>query len=70
MNSMTDNAVTEASIADLLQQNPEFFERHAEMLRDKIKALEHRIIEMMRNGRENAAIVNIRIVGPARGGID
>ena len=53
MNSMADNAVAEASIADLLQQNPEFFERHAEMLR---------------NGSENATIANIRIVGPARGG--
>ena len=82
MNSLTDIAVTEESIADYLQQNPEFFERHtealtsvrlvsghgpravslqerqAEMLREKIKGLEHRIMEMMRNGSENASIAN------------
>ena len=82
MNSMTETAVTEESIADFLQQNPDFFERHAEMLtgvrlvsghgpravslqerqaemlREKIKGLEHRIIDMMRNGSENAVIVN------------
>ena len=82
MTSLTDIAVTEESIADYLQQNPEFFERHtealtsvrlvsghgpravslqerqAEMLREKIKGLEHRIMEMMRNGSENASIAN------------
>ena len=82
MNSLTDIALTEESIADFLQQNPEFFERHAElltgvrlisghgpravslqerqaeMLREKIKALEHRIMDMMRHGSENAAIAS------------
>ena len=82
MNSMTETAVTEESIADFLQHNPDFFERHAEMLtgvrlvsghgpravslqerqaemlREKIKGLEHRIIDMMRHGSENAGIVN------------
>ncbi|MEO7338826.1 MAG: DUF484 family protein, partial [Caldimonas sp.] len=28
-------------------------ERQMEMLRDKIKALEHKIIEMIRNGQDN-----------------
>ena len=32
-------------------------ERQAEMLREKIKGLEHRIMEMVRNSTENAAIV-------------
>ena len=82
MNSMTETAVTEESIADFLQQNPDFFERHAEMLtgvrlvsghgpravslqerqaemlREKIKGLEHRIIDMMRHGSENAVIAS------------
>ena len=31
-------------------------ERQAEMLRDKIKSLEHRIIEMLRHGQDNSAI--------------
>jgi uncharacterized protein YigA (DUF484 family) len=31
-------------------------ERQAEMLREKIKGLEQRIIEMVRHGSENAAI--------------
>ncbi|MEX8192681.1 DUF484 family protein [Comamonas guangdongensis] len=80
MNSITDNAMTEEAIADYLQQTPEFFERHAEMLtgvqllsghgpravslqerqaemlREKIKVLEHRIMDMMRHGSENASI--------------
>ena len=82
MNSMTETAVTEESIADFLQQTPDFFERHAEMLtgvrlvsghgpravslqerqaemlREKIKGLEHRIIDMMRHGSENAVIAS------------
>lgn len=33
-------------------------ERQAEMLRDKIKALERKIIEMFRNGQENVAIAD------------
>ena len=32
MNSTTDIAVTEETIADYLLNHPEFFERHAEML--------------------------------------
>ncbi|WP_404300438.1 DUF484 family protein [Alicycliphilus denitrificans] len=31
-------------------------ERQAEMLREKIKGLEHRVMDMVRNGHENAAI--------------
>ena len=31
-------------------------ERQAEMLREKIKGLEHRVMEMVRHGTENAAI--------------
>ena len=31
-------------------------ERQAEMLRDKIKAIEHRIMEMIRNGNENTML--------------
>jgi hypothetical protein len=33
-------------------------ERQAEMLRDKIKALEHRIMDMIRNGNENLIIAD------------
>ncbi|HZY17666.1 MAG TPA: DUF484 family protein [Ramlibacter sp.] len=33
-------------------------ERQAEMLREKIKALEHRIMEMVRNGNENVVIAD------------
>jgi uncharacterized protein YigA (DUF484 family) len=33
-------------------------ERQAEMLRDKIKALEHRIMDMIRNGNENLMIAD------------
>lgn len=82
MNSTDTSALSEASIADYLQQHPEFFERHAEllagvqltsglgqraislqerqaeMLRDKIKGLEQRIMEMVRNSSENAAIAH------------
>ena len=32
MNSTTDTALTEDVIADYLHHNPEFFERHAELL--------------------------------------
>ncbi|WP_428148829.1 DUF484 family protein, partial [Delftia acidovorans] len=80
MNSTTDIAVTEETIADYLLNHPEFFERHAEMLarvqlvsshsprtvslqerqaemlREKIKGLEHRIMDMMRHSSENASI--------------
>jgi uncharacterized protein YigA (DUF484 family) len=76
MNSLTDTAMTEESITDYLQENPDFFERHAEMLtgvrlisghgpravslqerqaemlREKIKGLEHRIMDMVRRQRE------------------
>ncbi|QXL83481.1 DUF484 family protein [Comamonas sp. NLF-1-9] len=40
------------------QRAVSLLERQAEMLRDKIKALEQRIVEMVRNGSENAAIAN------------
>ena len=33
-------------------------ERQAEMLRDKIKALEHRVMDMIRNGNENLIIAD------------
>lgn len=33
-------------------------ERQAELLRDKIRGLEHKIIEMIRNGQENVAIAD------------
>jgi uncharacterized protein YigA (DUF484 family) len=79
MTSTTDTALSEDAIADYLLHQPEFFERHAEllrgvqltsghgpravslqerqaeMLREKIKGLEHRIIDMMRHGSENTA---------------
>lgn len=72
--------VTEADIAGYLGANPDFFERHAEllaavhlrsphnaravslqerqaeMLRDKIKALEYRIMDMIRHGNENVML--------------
>ena len=71
------NPITEQDIANFLAHNPEFFERHAEllstihlssphgnravslqerqaeMLREKIKALEQRLMEMIRHGNEN-----------------
>jgi len=40
-------------------------ERQAEMLREKIKALEHRIMDMVRNGNENVIIAD-RLHGWAR----
>jgi uncharacterized protein YigA (DUF484 family) len=72
--------VTEDDIANYLGNNPDFFERHAEllaavhlrsphnqravslqerqaeMLRDKIRVLEHRIMEMIRHGTENVML--------------
>ncbi|ALV05165.1 DUF484 family protein [Roseateles depolymerans] len=33
-------------------------ERQAELLRDKIRGLEHKIVEMIRNGQENVAIAD------------
>ena len=33
-------------------------ERQMEMLRDRIKGLEHRIVEMIRHGQENIAIAD------------
>ena len=74
------NPITEDDIANYLGNNPDFFERHAqvlatvqmtsphgnravslqerqaEMLREKIKALEHRIMDMVRNSNDNTAI--------------
>jgi uncharacterized protein YigA (DUF484 family) len=74
--------MTENDIAEYLIQNPEFFERHAEilasvrlfgghgaraaslqerqaqLLREKIKQHEQRIMEMIRYGNENVAIAN------------
>ena len=41
MNSLTDTAMTEESIADYLQENPDFFERHAEMLTG-VRLIDHR----------------------------
>ena len=76
------NPITEDDIANFLVNNPDFFERHAqllsavqlssghggravslqerqaEMLRDKIKGLEQRIIEMMRHGQDNSVIAD------------
>ncbi len=78
--SALSHAITEDDIANFLVNNPDFFERQAqllasvqlssghghravslqerqaEMLRDKIKGLEQRIIEMMRHGQDNSAI--------------
>ena len=74
--------ITEDDIANYLNANPEFFERHAEtlssiqlfsqhgkravslqerqaeMLREKIKSLEGRIMEMVRHGNENVMIAD------------
>jgi uncharacterized protein len=74
--------ITEDDIANYLSTNPDFFERHAqvlatvqlqsqhgkravslaerqaEMLREKIKSLEGRIMEMVRNGNENVMIAD------------
>ena len=77
MNNSKLNQVTEDDIAHYLGSNPEFFERHAEllaavhltsphsrrtvslqerqaeMLRDKIRMLEGRIMDMIRHGNDN-----------------
>jgi uncharacterized protein len=74
------SGITESDIAEYLVNNPEFFERHAEllasitlrsphggravslqerqmeMLREKAKGLEGRIVEMIRHGQENVAL--------------
>ena len=74
------NPITEDDIANYLANNPDFFQRHAEllasvqftsphshrtvslqerqaeMLREKIKVLEQRIMEMIRNGNENVML--------------
>jgi uncharacterized protein len=76
------NPITEDDIANWLANNPEFFERNAEllasvqltsphgnravslqerqaeMLREKIKSLEHRIMDMVRHGNENMVITD------------
>jgi uncharacterized protein YigA (DUF484 family) len=76
------NPITEDDIANWLANNPEFFERQAEllaavqltsphgnravslqerqaeMLREKIKSLEHRIMDMVRHGNENMVITD------------
>jgi uncharacterized protein len=76
------NPITEDDIANWLANNPEFFDRHAEllaavqltsphgnravslqerqaeMLREKIKSLEHRIMDMVRHGNENMVITD------------
>lgn len=82
MNSIETSAMNDASIAEYLLHNPDFFERHAEMLarmqlssghgqravslqerqaemlRDKIKGLELRIMDMVCNSSENSAIAH------------
>jgi uncharacterized protein len=74
--------ITEDDIANYLGSNPDFFERHAEllaavhlnsphgnravslqerqaeMLRDKIKVLEHRTMDMIRNGNDNMILAD------------
>ncbi|WP_296509691.1 DUF484 family protein [Rhodoferax sp.] len=74
------NPITEDDIANFLANNPDFFQRHAEllatvqftsphshravslqerqaeMLREKIKLLEQRIMEMIRHGNENVML--------------
>jgi len=80
------NPVTEDDIANYLGNNPEFFERHAEllaavhltsphshravslqerqaeMLRDKIRMLEGRIMDMIRHGNDNLALLDKLLV--------
>jgi uncharacterized protein YigA (DUF484 family) len=80
MTTPLTHPVTEDDIANYLGNNPDFFERHAEllaavhlrsphnqravslqerqaeMLRDKIRVLEHRIMEMIRHGTENVML--------------
>jgi uncharacterized protein YigA (DUF484 family) len=74
------NPITEDDIANYVVNNPDFFQRHAEllasvrlanphgpravslqerqadMLRDKIRGLESRIMDMIRHGTENSAL--------------
>jgi uncharacterized protein YigA (DUF484 family) len=83
------NPMTEDDIANYLGNNPEFFERHAEllaavhlssphskravslqerqaeMLRDKIRMLEARIMDMIRHGNDNLALLD-KLLGWAR----
>ena len=80
MTTPLTHPITEDDIADYLGSNPEFFERHAEllaavhlssphnqravslqerqaeMLREKIKVLEHRMMDMIRHGNENVML--------------
>jgi uncharacterized protein YigA (DUF484 family) len=62
--------ITEADIAEFLVNTPSFFERHAEVLAAvtiasphgqravSLKGLEHRVMDMVRHGGENAAIAH------------
>jgi uncharacterized protein YigA (DUF484 family) len=60
------NPITEDDIANYQANTPDIFERHAvslqerqaEMLRDKIKVLEHRVMDMIRHGNENVLIAD------------
>jgi uncharacterized protein YigA (DUF484 family) len=80
MTTPLTHPITEDDIADYLGSNPEFFERHAEllaavhlssphnqravslqerqaeMLREKIKVLEQRMMDMIRHGNENVML--------------
>jgi uncharacterized protein YigA (DUF484 family) len=80
MTTPLTHPITEYDIADYLGSNPDFFERHAEllaavhlssphnqravslqerqaeMLREKIKVLEHRMMDMIRHGNENVML--------------
>jgi uncharacterized protein YigA (DUF484 family) len=80
MTTPLTHPITEDDIADYLGSNPEFFERHAEllaavhlssphnqravslqerqaeMLREKIKVLEHRMMDMIRHGNDNVLL--------------
>lgn len=80
MTTTFTNPITEDDIANYLGNNPEFFERHAELLaavqlssphstravslqerqaallREKIKLLEHRIMDLIRHGNENVLL--------------
>ena len=80
MTTPLTHPITEDDIADYLGSDPEFFERHAEllaavhlssphnqravslqerqaeMLREKIKVLEHRMMDMIRHGNENVML--------------
>jgi uncharacterized protein YigA (DUF484 family) len=80
LNNDNMNPITEDDIANYVVNNPDFFQRHAEllasirlvnphgpravslqerqadMLRDKIRGLEMRIMDMIRHGTENSAL--------------